>query len=110
MPCYERNSVTIDWNVADYDMLEEALKEQGLTVRRRGETIEVNGRVKDTGEYVSGYLQKGQGMTLYSGGTEQNLNAMKRAYSRQIVKNAGSRFNWKVEQKNDRQFNVLKRF
>lgn len=103
MPCYSRINTTVEFGPStDAALLAAALKGLGYTVTQIGKSLSF---AKYEGDVITGTYANGR-MTV-SGSVDQN--AMKRAYSAEVVKAAAKRFGWQVKQTNEVQFQVTRR-
>lgn len=104
MPCYSRVTSTIEFgDKTDQRLLAEALKSLGYNViaAKNGAPLRFYGGLAD-GEFANGKL------TVRQDGSFDE-NAVKRAYSAQVVKSAAQRFGWTVKQPAENQFQVTRR-
>jgi len=110
MPCWEKNTVALDLNSRNTDLLEEVLKEMGIKYSK----IKWG---KERDEYLDftlggGRLQMGVNLTKgkFVFGSDQSLvakaNEIKREISKKIVMQVAARKRWAVRAVNDRKMRV----
>jgi hypothetical protein len=104
MPCFETRETTVALEAADLDALAAALEGQGHHVHsRQGRTltgVDVTGR---PWRYADGTLVADQGSAL-----ARDVNATKRAYSREVVRASAKRAGWQARFQGDT-FTLTKR-
>lgn len=88
MPCDQIRTTTVELAAANLDHLGLALEGLGYLVERMGDALRLS-RGSFSGFYRSGQLQLPPGA---------DVNEVKRAYSREVVKAAGKRMGWKVQE------------
>lgn len=110
MPCWEKNTIKIDLNSGNSDLLEEVLKEMGIKYSKikwgpnRDEYLDFT--------LGGGRLQMGVNLTkgTFVFGNDQSLvakaNEIKRNISKKIVKQVAARKRWVVKAVNDRKMRV----
>lgn len=102
MPCdtIQKSSVNLELKVENQTHLVNALKALGYQITYFGQGIEIGFR---TPEGLDGNLRGNRlRMTGRSGQPEAfDVNVIKRAYSREVVKSQAKKFNWKLKQTTD---------
>jgi len=114
MPCWNKIETTLDLKNPNLDMLRAALENLGFAVgtpeyaRQFDASLvadhygnRVSIRVKTDGTVVIGGP---------NGAAPEHVNAVKRAYSTQIVLAASKRFGWNVKKVSERQMMAQRRF
>ena len=98
MPCFEVRMLNLHMEKVDLELFKKALKSLGLDMNQYGSIIKIkNGR--SVGSFSRGNLSvRGD-----SGVTPEQI---KKAYSQEAVKQAGSRFGWRVQEKSPSKFLV----
>lgn len=91
MPCWQRRVVTVDLNIANYDLLKTGLEAHRFTVREVGERA-LSVRTPDGRKY----FRIENGTIEVEQGDEALINQVKQAYSHAIVRSASRRGNWTV--------------
>lgn len=93
MPCDSliRQSINFSQAKGHLDLLEAALKEQDYTVHRTGDVLTFQ-----KGYYLSGAYQKGKFETSASYGYQFDVDAVKRSFSKQVVRKAARTYGWSV--------------
>lgn len=113
MPCYSRITSEVQFGEkTDITLLRRALEALEYTVEQTTGAdglprLTINGTLPN-GLYATGYFAKGT-LEIRSA-TPVDMNVFKRAYSAEVVKSAGQRFGWTVQQKEANQFTVQRRF
>jgi len=101
MPCWEINTMSVDINATNRDLLETAIKSLGLAYERAGNDF-----------YVAGFSITGNQAVIQAGRQQDTLNAIKRQYSKETIKKVakakGWTGAWKVQ--NDKQVIKLKKY
>jgi hypothetical protein len=111
MPCDEIRTTTVALNRADTTLLRRALEAEGWSVTETESRIlytrVVNGctiRVSYDGSDLSISAPGDVGLDRSAA-----INAVKRAYSAQVVQAASARFGWRVKQQSPTRFTVTRR-
>lgn len=86
MPCYEVNLITMEFKAAKEGLLKAAAESLGYTFEKYGNLIRVENR---TGSY-SVSIRDG----LATSSNQENINALKRAYSVETIKQAAKAKGW----------------
>ena len=82
MPCREVNTISVDIQCADKDLLEQAIKSLGLTYNRAGDVFYLGGMIIGTN------------MASVEAGYQDLLNEIKREYSKETVKKTMKKKKW----------------
>jgi hypothetical protein len=91
MPCFTVRTVTVDFRVANREVLVRGLTAAGFRVSVEGETVYAYSR---TGQQL--ILRGGKARTVE--GQEAVVNEAKRAYANEAVRTAARKFNFGVQQ------------
>lgn len=120
MPCWLKQTTPVDLGPGtSIELLTEALKSLGFAINnsayseRRGYTFSADAFY---GEFArmsvmvtkEGKVEIGGAYTYGVTGTEK-VNAIKRAYSIQVVKATAQRFGWRLQEKKENQFVAMRR-
>lgn len=102
MPCWTITTVKLELKNASLDLLKKALEAQGK------QNIYVNTAM---GIVTWGYGRDGYNKNTgqISVQTKSDGNAIRRAYSAEVVKKTASRFGWQVQQSGENRFAIIKR-
>ena len=111
MPCDEIRTTTVALNRADATLLRRALEAEGWTVAQAEGRLTIT-RVMN-GCTVRGSYD-GSELTISAPGyvgldRAKTINAIRRAYSAQVVQAASARFGWRVRQQSPTRFAVTRR-
>ena len=101
MPCWEINTMSVDINATNRDLLETAIKSLGLAYERAGNDF-----------YVDGFSITEDQAILRSDQQYGTLNAIKRAYSKESIKKVAKAKGWTGawNVKQDKQVIKLKKY
>jgi hypothetical protein len=111
MPCdtIQRSSISLELKADNKTFLIAALKALGYTVSESGEVVRFVVRENYetlTGSFINGKLRlEGDTSTV----NRFNVNAVKRAYSFQVVQSQAKKHGWTLKQTKDNKFVVQKR-
>ena len=104
MPCDTIQTSTVELNVANVDILQAGLEADGHTVQRLSQhAIRWSYGYGETYTYDA----KKRKLTAPQGA---DLNAIRRSYSRQVVRKSADRFGWILEQQSQTSFTAKRRF
>jgi hypothetical protein len=103
MPCNTVTYNSIDFEAVQnhLDLLAEAMRLQGFTVTRSGQTLSFYGKGY-SGTYGGGQFMAEQGF-------EQHTTEIKRGFAVQAVKAAAKKHGWEVVQKNGQTTGIRRR-
>jgi len=101
MPCDTVTSVTLVLKNANLDLLKKALEGLGYIVTKTSQGLRFCTRYGPTFNY---YSQTGE----FNAENLESANAIKRAYTSQLVQNQASRFGWKVKTLSANKFQIQK--
>lgn len=106
MPCDSiiQNTVVFQEGEKQLDMLEEALREQGYSVTREGNTLSFYGK-GHSGTYADGKFD----VESSAYGRSFDVDAVKRSFSKACVKKAARSYGWTVVDKGNNKFEIRKR-
>ncbi len=99
MPCETITSVTLELKNANLDLLKKALEKLGYLVNKVSHGLQF--RKKSTFNY---YSQTGE----FNAEDFESANAIKQAYTSQLVQDKASRFGWKVKTLSANKFQIQK--
>jgi hypothetical protein len=103
MPCYETRVTTVALEASDLETLAKALESQGHSVTRHQGHL--SGRTSDGYSFS---FRNGRFTTDQNSSLAGDINATKRAYSRETIKAQAKRNGWQVQFQGDA-FTVAKR-
>jgi len=112
MPCDTIQTVTVEAELKNinWKLLKKALEAMGFTVNAKEGFLTFYGVHKETGTYHVGTYQNGKFSEKVSGNNDPlEINAVKRAYSHQIIKSAASTFGWKLNKSGKHTYSAQKR-
>lgn len=99
MPCYEVRLVSVEFKAAHKDLLLEALKELGLSVRVSGSVLYIQGGVEiDLDRQRITCPERMQGI----------VNRIKQKYSEVVLKKVAAKKKWTVKSKGTNKFQLRK--
>ena len=96
MPCYQVNLVSVVFQAKHLDLLEAAAKAENLKYQKIGTTIRIGDMQFDTRS------------NKIMGRSQSRINALKRAYSKAVVKKAARKNSWIVQPKGQNQYVAMK--
>lgn len=102
MPCFSIRRNVINLEKVDRDLLAKALEALGYTV-----TKHPNGVLSFSNRYGSGYFAAGK--LTFDQDINLTENAVKQAYSTQVVQAAAKKFGWQVKNPAANQFVAVRR-
>jgi len=89
MPCWEVRTMSVEFNAENRDMLDRAIAAVGETAIWTGSIVSLyGGAIQIDTESKSARVRDGY---------QNNLNELKRSYSREAVKTAAARAKWAVK-------------
>jgi len=102
MPCDTIQTNTVDLSASDHGLLRLALEALGYDVQSHlnGASLLFYRRGSYVGVHEAGKLEVVQGA---------DIDAIKRAYSTQVLKAGAARFGWRLQQKDDTRFAIARR-
>lgn len=104
MPCYQVNLMSVEFLAENLDLLEKAVRAEGGTFQRYGDSVEI----RLHGRSLT-YDIKGQKMiTEQYGNVSSEINALKRAYSREVVQKAAKKNHWSLRSNGVNQYIATK--
>lgn len=101
MPCWTRQSMSVDMKAADLDLLQAAVDALGFQSARTSGYLVLDGRF--------GRIVIGGGRAELDERDMQTLDQIKRGYSQQVLRAAARRSGWTVQEK-DQEHVVLRRY
>jgi len=99
MPCYTITTVKLVLTNANLDLLKKAIEGMGYVVDRYGEKL----------FWRNGSYDKVKGTLNLVGGTEEQGNAIRRAYSTEVLKKNATKFGWQLKKVKENKYQLLKR-
>ncbi len=93
MPCWMIYTTTVELKAVNRELLERGLTEMGLRFETYGETLFIytsRGTIE---------LRGSQALIPDLPGMKEQVDAVKRAYSEQVLKEAAKKFRWGLRQK-----------
>lgn len=106
MPCDQilYNSISFEDGIGHFNLVADALREQGYTVSERGDTIHFN---KDgiSGTYKNGKFDTRQ--SAYSDATF-DVDQVKKSFAGGVVRKAARQYGWKVKSTGNNKFEISK--
>ena len=101
MPCYQMNLVAVEFVTQNIDFLEAALRELGISYNIRTYEEKVVG--VDLGNIYLNIRDKVVECERYE---MRTVNAIKREYSRQVLKEVAKRKRWVLKQKSNQKYEI----
>ena len=106
MPCYQVQSVSVEFHVAHRDLLDKAIKALGWNAHVNGTDYTICTDLTSRNLLLN--LATGKA-TVYDGQVGVNkLNALKRAYSQEAIKLAAKLGGWQVKPTSSNQGNLVR--
>lgn len=100
MPCYQINTLSVEIQAADRDLLKRALKKLGLDYRELKTGLDV---------YCGlGTIQIRKDKATLVPQLQDTLNEIKRAYSMEVIEEGAAAYSWTVTEEDDQV--VLRRY
>jgi hypothetical protein len=92
MPCYEVRTMSVEFKAENSGLLDKAVKALGWEIQHSGKTAYVRTKTYDVFE-----INLQDGKARIREGMQGDLNALKRAYSMEAIKQAASAKKWAVK-------------
>lgn len=111
MPCDTIQTATVQSELKNINirLLKKALEAMGFTVNEKDGFLTFYGTYKETGQRHVGTYQNGKFKEQVKGyNTPLEINAVKRAYSAQIVQQTAKSFGWKLTKKGANHYTAQK--
>lgn len=102
MPCDTIATSTVEFKSENSDFLKRALEALGYSVS------EANGAIHGRKSYFESVIFENGSLTIRSN-SGIDANAIKRAYSREVVTFASKKFGWQLKENSENKFAVQKR-
>lgn len=112
MPCDTIQTVTVKAELKNinHKLLKKALEAMGFTVNEKDGYLTFYGVNSETGSYHRGTYQNGVFREqIEVGQAPLEINAVKRAYSAQVVQSAANTFGWKLTKTSKHTYSAQKR-
>ena len=91
MPCYQVQLMSVEFQAEHIDLVEEAAKAIRMRVRRSGNVVYMDNLAFDLDtQKISGRVYGGEKVV------QEQINKLKRAYSRQVINKTAKANNWTV--------------
>lgn len=112
MPCDTISTTNVEFKMenTNVDLLQAALEGMGYTVNKKGNTLSFRGSGYN---YVNGTFRDGKIDVEFNAWQSFDVNAVKRAYSTEVVRAMGKRFGWQLKEKagtTNKVYEAVKRF
>jgi hypothetical protein len=101
MPCFTTSRMSVDFKAEHFDLLEEAVKELGYGARRNSNSL--------TFYTSNGTVTIRDGKINLDDRDRKIIDPLKRAYSKEVLRRASSRYGWALKKTAENTFVVNKR-
>lgn len=107
MPCdtIQRSKVSFKLNATDTGLLKTALTSLGYSVGQTHKGLSFS-KYGANGTFVNGEFKA----TINGREEDFDVNEVKRAYSKEVVKATSKRFGWNLKETGENQYEVVRRF
>lgn len=107
MPCYEVNTITVEFKVAHRDLLDQAIQSLGWPCIRNGNDYTICPSPAERNILLN--LSTGEAR-VYPPKGQERLNELKRAYSREVLKLVTKHNGWQLQQTSATKGNIVRSY